>query len=276
MANSTNGISPSQAQMFIQMLQAQSQAAMVSALTGDGTATDSTNSGDSFDALFSGMLGGPTGLSGPSTLSGLANLSSLSGLSSLSTLGIANSPYAALLGTLDPTGTPGGSAMGDQIAAIATQLAGALRGANNNAYDPTQTPLGVQQIWNSSGWDNGNVQCVAFVDGVFRQAGVALPQMGNANAFWGEYANQPGWREIPNGQGLPQPGDIIALSGGPQGYGHVAVVTQVIPPANGQPGQVVFAQSNSPTAQGTLPITPDGQAQAWPGYTVQGYIRYDG
>ena len=55
-----------------------------------------------------------------------------------------------------------------------------------------------------------------------------------------------------------------------------AVVTGVTPPQNGQPGRVTFAQANSPTSTASLPIAADGTIQAWPGYQVQGAIRYIG
>ncbi len=132
----------------------------------------------------------------------------------------------------------------------------------------------MQQLW-SKDWGANNVQCVAFVDGVFQQAGVTLPAVPNARDFMQAYSGQAGWTEIPNGQGLPQPGDILAMSGGSSGLGHVAIVTAVVPPSNGQPGRVIFAQSNSGSSQGELTIEANGQIQSWPGYSVQGMIRYN-
>ncbi len=237
----TQGISQQQAQWYVAMLEAQSQSDATQWLSGTAASAASTTAQDaSFSTLLSSALAAVPGTA-------------------------ANQMEAAA-----------GIGAGAQIAAIATQLAGDLRGANNQSYDPTSTPAAAQAAWQTPGWGNGNVQCVAFVDGVFRQAGVSLPATPNGADFWGAYHNAAGWQEVANGQGLPQPGDIIAFAGGPQGYGHVAVVTGVVPPTNGQAGSVTFAQSNSPTAQATLPIAPDGSVQAWPGYQVQGYIRLAG
>jgi surface antigen len=239
----TQGISQQQAQWYVELLEAQSQSDAAQLLSGADTTTSAATPEDaSFAALLSSAL-----TAVPDSGAGRTGV---------------------------PAGT--GSAAGTRIAAIATQLAGDLRGANNQSYDPSVTPTAAQAAWQTPGWGNGNVQCVAFVDGVFRQAGVTLPATPNGADFWGAYLNAAGWQEVANGQGLPQPGDIIAFAGGAQGYGHVAVVTSVVPPANGQAGSVTFAQANSPTSQATLPIASDGSVQAWPGYQVQGYIRLAG
>jgi hypothetical protein len=268
--NAAGGISQAQAQLFVTLMQEQSLNDAVNALsdstTNAPTDTSGTNTGTDFASLLSSALGTDANTTTASdTLSSL-----LSGTNSTTSSDL--NALLALAGTAGST-TNSGSASGNQIATIATQLAGDLRGANNQAYDPMQTPTAVQQAWNTPGWGNGNVQCVAFVDGVYQQAGIALPATPNATDFWSTYQNQPGWSEVANGQGLPQPGDIIAFAGGAQGYGHVAVVTAVTPPTNGQPGQVTFAQANSPTSQAKLPMTAQGQVSAWPGYQVQGFIR---
>lgn len=244
---SVNGITPSQARLLVEMLAAQSQQAAANTLLGSTSdGTDGTGQSSDFAGLLSSALNDGSFGTGTASMPGWAG----------------NLPQI------------GGSPLGNQIGSAATQLAADLRGPFNRAYDPTQTPLAAQQALNTPGWGNGNVQCVAFVDGAYRQAGIQLPAHPNGGDFWGAYANQPGWQEIPNGQGLPQPGDILAFSGGAQGFGHVAVVTGVIPPANGQPGSVTFAQSNSPTTIASLAITSTGAIQAWPGYQVQGSIRY--
>ncbi len=242
MANdtSTQGISQTQASLLASLMQAQSQANAADAILGGGNTSGQATQGSDFASLLDSVMG----LTNPSS---------------------AVSPLAS-------TASP----LGQQIASIATQLAPDLRGSMNNAYDPTVTPATAQAVWNTPGWGNGNVQCVAFVDGAYQQAGVTLPATPNATNFWSTYASQPGWSEIPNGGGLPRPGDIIAMSGGAQGLGHVAIVTGVVPPSQGQPGQITIAQSNSPTAQTTLPIDASGAVSAWPGYTVQGFIRPPG
>lgn len=263
------GISPQQAQWLVELMQAQSQSDAAAMLSGDASGDAASAQTDSFASLLSSALGvmsGADGLSGNTTvLDGvLRNLVS-DGWGSISP----NLINSSMFGNA-------GSATGNAIASVAVQLAGDLRGANNQYYDPQVTPAAAQAAFDTPGWGNGNVQCVAFVDGVFRQAGIALPATPNGADFWRAYQGLAGWQEVANGQGLPQPGDILAFSGGAQGYGHVAVVTSVTPPTNGQPGHVTFAQANSPTSQASLTIALDGTVQAWPGYQVQGYIRYAG
>jgi hypothetical protein len=240
MANdgSASGISPAQAALLASLLQAQSQEEAASIL-GIGATTGQTGQGLDFSSLLSDVLG--------------------------MTQPVAVSPAAAQA-----------SPLGQRIATTAMQLAADLRGANNRSYDPATTPSAAQAVWQTPGWGNGNVQCVAFVDGAYRQAGIALPAAPNAADFWSAYAALPGWTEIANGSGLPRPGDIIAMRGGEQGFGHVAIVTGVTPPQGGQPGTVTIAQSNSPTATDTLTIQPNGQVVSWPGFTIQGFVRPTG
>lgn len=266
--SSTGGISPQQAQWLVTLLQSQMQSDAVGLLadpTGNNAGSGAAQSPTSFADMLTSALGGAEDR---------GSLTSLLGSASTGT------PLSPMLGSFLNTGNlpsltsvTGSSDRGSQIASIATQLAGDLRGANNQYFDVSQTPAAAQAAFNTPGWGNGNIQCVAFVDGVFRQAGITLPATPNGAEFWQAYQGAGGWQEIANGQGLPQPGDIIAFAGGAQGYGHVAVVTGVVPPKNGQSGSVTFAQANSPTSQATLPIAPDGTVQAWPGYQVQGYIR---
>lgn len=249
----TSSINPAQASLLAALLAEQSQAAAVSALSGDTTATDASGASQGTD--FASLLAALTGT--PSTTSADPLLAALTGAD----------PLAGLTGSLPASLT------GANVAAVASQLAGDLTGPSNRSYDPAATPAAAQAVWNAPGWGNGNVQCVAFVAGAFSQAGTPLPATPNAGQFWSAYATQPGWTETANGQGLPQPGDILAMSGGPDGLGHVAVVTAVVPPTNGQPGRVLFAQSNAGSAQGELTLAPDGTTLPWPGYSVQGYIR---
>lgn len=189
-------------------------------------------------------------------------------------------PFADLMHALLAANVaPGGSdptaatATGLQIAGTASSLVGDLRGAWLRSFDPAVTPQAATQAWETPGWGNGNVQCVGFVDGVYRQAGKPLPVIANATEMFGAYQHQPGWVTVANGQGLPQPGDIIAMSGGSGGMGHVAIVTAVQPPQGNQPGYVIFAQSNAGTRYGTLAIDAANHVAAWPGYAVQGFIR---
>ena len=246
--SATGSLSPAQAQLFIALMEAQSQN-IAASLTSD--------------ALDTGSATGDATTSSSQDFASLLNTALLTG---------ATTPATTAAGTSDATS----SASGNAIANVATQLAGDLRGANFASYDATLAPSAAQAAWNTPGWGNGNIQCVAFVDGVFRQAGITLPATPNGVDFWSAYQGRAGWQEIANGQGLPQPGDIITFAGGAQGFGHVAVVTQVTPPSGGQPGSVTFAQSNSPSPLGTLPIAADGSVTAWPGYQAQGFIRANG
>ncbi len=236
----TGGLSAAQASLLQSLMATQTQENALVALGGDGTSTDPSSS-SSTPTDFSSLLSSVLSMQSPSAATGITAVAP--------------------------------SAIGAQIAQTASSLANDLQGTMYRSFNPATTPQAASQVWSSSGWGNGNVQCVAFVDGAMRQAGVTLPFAGNASDFWQSYQNQPGWQTIANGAGLPQLGDIIALAGGSSGYGHVGIVTGVQPPMNGQPGSVTFAQSNSGSPRGTLPIATDGTVGAWPGYQVQGFIR---
>ena len=268
MANDLSALSATQAQLLAALMEMQSQTTAISSFLGgtDGSANSSTNTtqADSFSTMLSSVLG----MSGTPTWTPPPTVGTLSPSSTTAT---PVAPTASGNATAAITGT----ATGQQIATVAQQLATDLRGPNNRAFDATQTPQAAQQAFDTPGWGNGNVQCVAFVAGAYRQGGITLPATPNATDFWGAYANRPGWNEVANGQGLPQPGDIIVMGGGTQGFGHVAVVTSVTPPANGQPRQLNIAQSNSPTATASLTLAADGSVTSWPGYPVKGFIRPD-
>jgi len=94
-------------------------------------------------------------------------------------------------------------------------------------------------------WQHTNLQCVMLVKGAYALSGAPLPVAGNAIDFWSLYANRPGWSEILSAttpRHLPLPGDIMVWSHSP--LGHVAIVTAVVPPANGHSGSITFAQAN--------------------------------
>nr|MBA3825323.1 hypothetical protein [Ktedonobacterales bacterium] len=178
MTQPSSGISAAQAQLFVALMQAQSQS-MAAAMSTDPTTADGTASTQDFAALLTTVLG----TAAPTTT--------------------ASPPTIPVAGTgIGVTTTP----TGNHIAAVANQLAADLRGANFTSYDASQTPAAAQAAWNTPGWGNGNVQCVAFVDGVYRQAGIDLPAHPNGADFWGAYNGRAGWSEVANGQGLPQPG----------------------------------------------------------------------
>ncbi len=166
--------------------------------------------------------------------------------------------------------------LGDHIALLSTQLAADIYGYSSNYFNTQTTPPIVQQVWDNPAWGNGNVQCVAFVDGAYKYAGITLPTTPNAVNFWGAYSFLPGYAEIANGQGLPAPGDIIVMSGGQQGFGHVAVVVYVEPPVGNNYGAMVIAQSNSPSSLAIMIITPSGYVESWPFEPVIGFIRPQG
>jgi hypothetical protein len=254
MSDSINAISPSQARLLADLVESQMQASAVDALSGgaDAAAGGGAPQGLDFASLLSSVLAmGNPGV--PTTDNATSIVTSATSSAAQSSAG----------------STP----VGQRIASIAQQLAGDLRGANHRSFDPSVTPRAAQEAWDAPGWGNGNVQCVAFVDGAYRQAGITLPATPNATDFWGTYANRSGWNEIANGQGLPQPGDIIDMGGGAQGCGHVAIVTGVTPPAGGQPGNIQIAQSNSPTSHASLGLAADGSVISWRGYPVKGFIQ---
>jgi len=245
MSPDSTSITPAQASLMVEQMRQQAQMASASIINGTPQ-SDSTTSTQDFTSLLDSIMNSPTAATNLTQTDQMAPLS------------LGNAPD---------------NATGSRIAQTATQLAGDLQGSNNRWYDTVHTPQVAQQVWNTSGWGNGNVQCVAFVAGAYQQAGITLPSLSNATDFFANYTNRPGWSAIPNGQGLPKAGDIIAMSGGGQGYGHVAIVTSVIPPQDGKAGSLTIAQSNAPTSQTTLPIASNGQVIAWSGYPIQGFIR---
>ncbi|WP_376794087.1 transglycosylase SLT domain-containing protein [Thermogemmatispora sp.] len=141
-----------------------------------------------------------------------------------------------------------------------------------------------QECPGCASWQNGNLQCVMLVTAAYALAGDPLPAVGNAEEFWRLYSrgSRVGWEEIPDGEGLPLPGDILVLSslGGP---GHVAVVvavqwTQTSGPAQAQAqartGRVTIAQANAPLAIESFDFVSGRLKLDWPGYQVLGYIRH--
>ncbi len=132
-------------------------------------------------------------------------------------------------------------------------------------------------------WQNGHLQCVMLVKGAYALAGTPLPVTGNAIDFWTLYAHRPGWSEIASftePRQLPLPGDIMVWSHAT--LGHIAIVTAVVPPANGKSGSITFAQANHTGSfvHGrfvpglvTETLAPDLSVQTWPDYQVVGYIR---
>jgi hypothetical protein len=147
--------------------------------------------------------------------------------------------------------------------------------------------------------DPVQVECVGFVEASLGLVNIKMPVTEAwASQYWRAYASQPGWQEIPNGSGLPQPGDIMLWYGDgthagapplPQGAGHMAIVVAVNPPSAGQPGSVVVAQGHAPGNITTpnsaapnappglelysMPLSANGYVSTWPGWTVMGVLR---
>lgn len=199
---------------------------------------------------------------------------------------------AAIGATATPTTTPTPtgsvdciSPNGNAIVAVALQMAAHLHGNPDVWYD-AGFPAAVIAYWQQtcpgcSEWQNGNVQCVMLALAAYGVAGIHPPAAGNAIAFWSLYANRLGWIEVPAAwapagqRGLPQPGDwIVWYSAFEPSVGHIAVVVQVAPPANGQAGSVTFAEANGPGPLVSEPLLPDLTVQTWTGYAVVGYIRH--
>jgi hypothetical protein len=184
-----------------------------------------------------------------------------------------------------------------QVVAAAELMAAHLSGPRAQDYG-TDFPQEVVRYWASvcpllnntpsqgcySDWQPGNVQCVMFVSGAYALAGQPLPVAGNAVDFWGLYARQAGWKEIPAApsdaaaqRGLPAPGDIVVWADDPrfvgEPFGHVAIVLSVTPPGSAQDGSMTFAEANGPGAIVSQAIAPDRTVRTWPHYTALGYIR---
>lgn len=129
---------------------------------------------------------------------------------------------------------------------------------------------------------SGNFQCVSFIKAAFYLAHMQLEDHPDAYRWWTDYAQKPGWEEIPANdsppgkRGLPAPGDLVVWSGGKDGLGHIAIVVGVQPPsATGKPGWVAVAHANSPRGDPfyTMTLRADLSLVTWSGYDVKGYIR---
>ncbi len=267
MSTPVQTISPQAASLFASLAEAQLETGAIDAFSGGSSASGSTSSSSSTGSglNFASLLSDVLSIDGSGTSSSLLSALGSSGLS-----GLSPTVLNALLGSGSATGS---SATGTSIAQTAISLANDLTGPNNTSFNPVTTPQTAQQVWNNPQWGNGNIQCVAFVAGAYQQAGLQLPVTPNAADFWPAYANRAGFSEIPNGQGMPQPGDIIVMGGGAQGLGHVAIVTAVIPPSGTTSGEISLAQANSPASQTNMTIAPSGAVDSWQGMPVLGFIR---
>lgn len=132
-------------------------------------------------------------------------------------------------------------------------------------------------------WTNGTYQCVSFVRGAYSQV-YPMKFTNDAFGLWATYQNLPGWQEIPAAatpdvaqRFLPEPGDVMVFKD--LSIGHVSIVLQVQPPANGQNGWIEFANANSSSAYDRMPLMPNllVDTREWDPsgeiFTVWGYIR---
>jgi hypothetical protein len=170
------------------------------------------------------------------------------------------------------------------IAQAALDVARHLHGFPDNRYD-AGVPEETMHYWQTACppysdcwiyWQNGNLQCVLFVMGVFALAharGQAdmMPLSGDALAYAALYANIPGWQEVLPGQGLPQIGDVVVWAGdGENPFGHIAIVVKV------ESESVVIAQGNGIAPLEQLPLFSSGilDIASWKnGYKQLAYIR---
>ncbi len=186
------------------------------------------------------------------------------------------------------------------VVQAAREIVAHLHGDPDTTWDAGM-PQKAVDYWNSAcppgsgcwiNWQSGMFQCVTLVTGAYALAGAPLPVAHNAFQFWADYANLPGWSEIPSyaapagtKRHLPLPGDIMVWWDPPPRVGHVAIVTDVVPPRNGQNGSITFAQANGPGSVingqfvpgiTTQILTPDLEVLTWSNpveYRVYGFIR---
>jgi len=112
----------------------------------------------------------------------------------------------------------------------------------------------------------GEVTCVNFVVGAMKCAGVAPPHAGDAGTWYNAYKNQSRFLVYANGTEPPQRGDLVVLSGGAEGYGHIGVILYV------DNYELRYAHSNMSTLFGELAIN-NGKVESPPGFEVLGFIR---
>lgn len=197
-------------------------------------------------------------------------------------------PVAPTPTPVPPTPAPGPptASIGGTSGSIAAQLSSYLRWGRNPytgrmSYDvldeaalardhPDWVPIVKATLAKS--WNDNDVECVAFVYLVMALSNHnpnAITHIGNANTYWGAKDLQPPqWLQIPDGQGMPQPGDIMVMSDG--GPGHVAIVTNVTPTS------ITFANGNASQTSFTFPIKDGKVISNWNGYTLDGFIRQTG
>lgn len=201
-------------------------------------------------------------------------------------------PHAVGAGPEGNTSTVASACIGNKAVVQAALAIVAHLHGDPDVYWDKGMPAQVVNYWASTcppgsgcwiDWQNSNLQCVMLVKGAYALAGAPLPLVSDAIGFWSLYANRSGWSEIlsfTTPRHLPLPGDIMVWSHAT--LGHVAIVTAVVPPANGHSGSITFAQANHTGSfiKGqfvpgivTEILAPDLSVLTWPGYQLMGYIR---
>jgi hypothetical protein len=138
---------------------------------------------------------------------------------------------------------------------------------------------------------SGNLQCVEFVSAAQWLAGDPLPRIDDAINFWSDYAQIPGWSEIPSPSDYsnlpfvpPTSGDLMIWRN--EGPGHIAIVVDYQAPTATQNGSITVAEGNAPGNRWqpfpsplpgntyTMPVSPNGVIATWPGYVVVGFLHH--
>lgn len=135
-------------------------------------------------------------------------------------------------------------------------------------------------------WQSGDLQCVEFVTAAYAMAGDPLPKASNAIDFWNLYNGLPGWTELAvaggwnyenNPPSLPQPGDLVVwYNTNEPTLGHIAIVVDVHPPANGGGGYFDYAEANGPAPVMAEQINPNLSVSDMTNFFTVGYIRHVG
>lgn len=206
-----------------------------------------------------------------------------------------------VVGPVVHASTSAGGGLGERRAAVAVALSAYAmgdhrpdaRGQRLLALDEAALArdhpewVGAAQGALAAGASDGDAQCVAFLYMVYalsqssaQGSGAPLPK-GNAETLWNapEFA-PPRWARFANGQGQPQPGDIMVLADG--GPGQVAVITSV----SQHPPRVTFANGMAHDgmdgmpreALHSFPMTTEGRvASIWGKQSaVLGFLRQMG
>lgn len=162
---------------------------------------------------------------------------------------------------------------------------------------------GLFNVWDSSTPQppaetlGGVVQCVSFVDSVYRMAtGKSVPVAPNAGTWWQDYyldGTEPGFKGIPVASGPPQPGDFIVywdwdasahsyqpphlVNGNWVDFGHIAMIVGVQRPQGGRDGFIIIAQGNADHVLAEQSLSVSGSVWSVGKYDLgqqaQGYIR---